>query len=360
MTTKLTALERVIRTLNFEETDVVATGEIIQNGDLVSVFADRKVNDDWTLEELARVYRELRIDVGMIMAPACEPRIEYRHGIKYEVTYWSEWVAGRPFEDVEGLKTFLKNLISEVRNSEPEAIWSYAGKGGILGQEFQDYRSYFEDLKKKVSPVVPCHIESPVGLDVIYNMAGWELYSYLLADDPGLISETFEALNQHELNRVHLVADSEISPLVIVYCDIASNNGLLLSPEYLRAEFVPRLKGLVDAWHEHDVKVIFHSEGDLKPIMDDLIACGIDGVNPLEPANLSLEYTRKHYPNLVLWGGIDDKDLLSFGTPEQVEEAVNKAIDVCSDGGLILGSSGEIHPAVKPENAIALFRAARG
>ena len=44
---------------------------------------------------------------------------------------------------------------------------------------------------------------------------------------------------------------------------------------------------------------------------------------------------------------------------EQVEEAVHRAIDVCSDGGLILGSSGEIHPEVKPENAIALFRAAK-
>jgi uroporphyrinogen-III decarboxylase len=42
-----------------------------------------------------------------------------------------------------------------------------------------------------------------------------------------------------------------------------------------------------------------------------------------------------------------------------VEEAVKKAIDVCSTGGLILGSSGEIHPEVKPQNAIALFKTAK-
>ena len=40
-------------------------------------------------------------------------------------------------------------------------------------------------------------------------------------------------------------------------------------------------------------------------------------------------------------------------------ETVKKAIDVCRDGGLILGSSGEIHPEVKPKNAIALFRTAK-
>ena len=61
----------------------------------------------------------------------------------------------------------------------------------------------------------------------------------------------------------------------------------------------------------------------------------------------------------MLWGGIDDKQLLPFGSTDEVEEAVKKAIEVCSDGGLILGASGEIHPEVKPENAIALFRAAK-
>ncbi len=64
--------------------------------------------------------------------------------------------------------------------------------------------------------------------------------------------------------------------------------------------------------------------------------------------NISLEYARKNYPELVLWGGIDDKQLLPFGTTGQVEEAVKIAIEVCIDGGLILGSSGEIHPEVKP------------
>jgi uroporphyrinogen decarboxylase len=275
------------------------------------------------------------------------------------VTFWSEWVVDRPFDDVRGAQSFLKKLIIDVQNSDPQTIWSYAGPGGIVGQEVDNYASYFDRLKKEVFPTVPCHIESPIGLDVIYNMVGWELFSYLLVDDPGLVSEAFEALNRHEERRVHLVADPEISPLVIVYCDIASKQDVIMSPTYLRKEFFPRLRRLVDAWHEHGVKVIFHSEGNIKKVMDDLIGCEVDGINPLEPENISLEYVRRHYPKLVLWGGIDDKQLLPFGSIDEVEEAVKKAIDVCSAGGLILGSSGEIHPEVKPHNAIALFRTAK-
>jgi hypothetical protein len=359
MAPALTPRERVERTLNFQEVDMVATGEIIQNSALISLFAGRRVRDDWTLEELARTYSALQIDVGMLMAPASTPRREKRHALTYQVTSWSEWVVERPFKDTDGLREYLKNLIVEVKDSESESIWTYAGKGGIVGQHSDNYKAYFKELKGVISPTVPCHIESPVGLDVIYNMGGWELFCYLLADDPGIINETFEVLNLHEERRIHLVADREISPLVVVYCDIASKQDVIFSPAYLRAEFFPRLKRLVDAWHEHEIKVIFHSEGNLKKVMDDLITCGIDGINPLEPENLSLEYVRARYPKLVLWGGIDDKSLLPFGSPEEVEEAVRRAAEICGDGGLILGSSGEIHPGVNAENAVALFRTAK-
>jgi hypothetical protein len=61
----------------------------------------------------------------------------------------------------------------------------------------------------------------------------------MLADDPGLISEVFEALLQHEINRIHLVADNRISPFRVVYCDIASNHDVILSQNYLRGDFFP-------------------------------------------------------------------------------------------------------------------------
>ncbi len=359
MAVRLSPRERIERTLDFQEVDVVATGEIIQNGDLVSRFAGRRVREDWTMEELAATYRGLEIDLGMLMAPASVPRVEKRLGVTFEVSYWSEWVVARPFVDVAGLKEFLAGIVAEVRASSPEDLWTYAGKGGIVGQAIGSYGKYFGQLKEAVAPTIPCHIESPVGLDLIYNLAGWELFSYLLADDPGVIAETFEVVNLHEVARVHRVADRRISPLVVVYCDIASASDVILSPEYLRAEFFPRLKRLVEAWHEHGVKVIYHSEGNLKKVLNDLVACGIDGINPLEPENLSLEYVRAAHPKLVLWGGIDDKGLLPFGSEAQVEGAVRRAVETCREGGLILGASGQIHPAVKPENAVALFRAAK-
>ena len=125
--------------------------------------------------------------------------------------------------------------------------------------------------------------ESPVGLDTAYVRAGLELFSYGYAENPELVSDWLEALNCAEIQRVHEVADAALSPVALVFADQADKNQTLFSPAFLRREFFPRLRKLVEAWHSHGVKVIFHSDGNLWSVLDDFKQAGIDGLNPLEP-----------------------------------------------------------------------------
>ncbi len=61
-----------------------------------------------------------------------------------------------------------------------------------------------------------------------------------------------------------------------------------------------------------------------------------------------------------MFGNVDCLDLLVFGSPEMVEEAVKTCIAEGSHGGgHILCSSNSLHPGVRPENALAMFRAAK-
>jgi uroporphyrinogen-III decarboxylase len=65
---------------------------------------------------------------------------------------------------------------------------------------------------------------------------------------------------------------------------------------------------------------------------------------------------RKAYPDWILMGGIDASQLLPFGSAEDVRAAVRKTIDEAgAQGRLWLGSSTEIHPAVKLENVLAMW-----
>lgn len=356
----MTARERVERTLNFQEPDRVPIVDIMHNRGTIAYYAGVKKEQNLTLKEVARAVGS-SLDMALGVAPPEIRRIEDRSGFKYRIEDWTAWLVKRPFNDAKGLASYIEKNIKEVERSDPETIWTYAGSSGLWTSGKGSYRDQFLELQDLVGDTVLMHTESPIGLDVCYYLAGWELFSYLYYDDPDLISTWFETLNRHEIERVHHVADKELSPVALIYSDIAHTGGTMFSPEFLKKEFYPRVKNLSQAWHEHDIKVIFHSEGCLMDVLDDLVATGIDGLNPLEPlSKMDLRTIRKKYPRLILWGGIDNTQLLPFGKVEEVEAAVRRAIDDCAaGGGYLLGSSGELHPGCKPENCIAMIEAAR-
>ena len=134
----------------------------------------------------------------------------------------------------------------------------------------------------------------------------------------------------------------------------------MFSPEFLRDEYFPRLKMLIDEWHSHGIKVIYHSEGEITPVLQDIVDAGADGINPLEPDILNIKKIREDFPDLIFWGGIDNNELLCSGSVEEVEYAVMELIrDAGGSGRLLLGSSGQIHPANRLENVLAMFEFGR-
>jgi uroporphyrinogen decarboxylase len=63
---------------------------------------------------------------------------------------------------------------------------------------------------------------------------------------------------------------------------------------------------------------------------------------------------------LCLIGNIDCAFLLPSGSEEEVECTVAETISLAAPGGgFILSSSNSIHPGCKPENYIAMVKAAR-
>lgn len=143
--------------------------------------------------------------------------------------------------------------------------------------------------------------------------------------------------------------------------DMAMNTTTLMSPKQYREFIKPYHARIVDAVHNAGGLIIKHSDGNLWPILDDLLEIGIDGIHPIQPQCMSIAEVKAHLAGRAcVLGNIDCQDLLPDGTVEEVEQAVIETIRAASPGGgHILSSSNSIHPGVKPENAIAMFRAGR-
>ncbi len=140
--------------------------------------------------------------------------------------------------------------------------------------------------------------------------------------------------------------------------DVGTQQGMLISPGHWRrflkprmARFVAELKGI-----NPDLKVAYHSDGLILPIIPDLIEIGIDVLNPVQPACLDAARLKKEFGDrLCFWGTIDEQHTLPFGAPAEVEAEIRTRLQtVGRGGGLILGPTHHVQLDTPMENFWAM------
>ena len=67
--------------------------------------------------------------------------------------------------------------------------------------------------------------------------------------------------------------------------DVGTQRGMLMSPAMWRRWLKPRLARAIAAARRvrPDVLVFYHSDGDVRPIIGELIEIGVDILNPVQP-----------------------------------------------------------------------------
>jgi uroporphyrinogen decarboxylase len=142
--------------------------------------------------------------------------------------------------------------------------------------------------------------------------------------------------------------------------DYGAQRGMLFAPATWRALFKPRLARLFSVFCQAGRPVILHSDGDIWPILPDLVDMGLTCLNPVQPEVLGHERLYREYgKRLSFYGGISTQTVLPAGSPRAVEEAAAAcARELAPDGsGLILGPSHRMQSDIPLENVEAMLRA---
>ncbi len=363
MPRSLSRRERVLRTMACQETDRVPVYDLLYCDGAIEHFGGGRIPprvDTPENREAAKrlTGRAVNAMLDMTRSWGFGPLVdrdtteEYGFGIHEAAWEKTAWVTHRPFDDVPGARRYLEWLIvrtaAETREIEanPQAY----------GERFR--HEFLANTVPYTGDTIHLLVQHGTGLDEILYHLGFTLLSYMMADDPGILSEALETITTNHVAICHAIADPELSPVVLTYCDVAYKGHLLYSPRFLRREIFPRVKRMNDAWHEHGIKCLYHSDGYLMDVLDDLVAIEIDGLNPIETvAGMSLKDVRERYPKLFLAGGIDMSQLLSNGTPDEVREVCRQAIRDAYPGYFI-GSTTEADNSCKTENLVAMYEVA--
>jgi uroporphyrinogen decarboxylase len=189
---------------------------------------------------------------------------------------------------------------------------------------------------------------------------GLEGFSYALADDPGLVTTVLGRYADWSVAVIRHLRDVGVD-YVWTFDDMAYKAGPMFSPRVLREIFMPHLRRVADAIKREGFPWIFHSDGDLMRILDDLMTLGFDGLHPIEPGPMDIEALKQDYGDrLCLIGNIDLHYTLTRGTPAEVEDEVRRRIKIVGQrGGYMISSANSITFYCKVENVWAMADAIR-
>jgi len=160
----------------------------------------------------------------------------------------------------------------------------------------------------------------------------------------------------------------EVGPyvqLAYVTDDLGSQSSLLISPKLFREMLKPRMKEL----HDHikslaDVKLMFHTDGAVLPLVDDFLDMNVDILNPVQTSVKGLEDTyalkESFGDRLSFHGAIDVQQMLPNASTEELEQEIARRVyDLGRNGGYILAPCHNIGHDIQPENVVTLFEKAR-
>jgi uroporphyrinogen decarboxylase len=193
----------------------------------------------------------------------------------------------------------------------------------------------------------------------VWRLMGFEAFAIALLENEELVASLFEKVGSTVYDATCKMLDFEPVGAVKFSDDLAYTEGFMVSPEVYRRHLFPWLKKIAERCHERGVAFIYHSDGNIWEVIDDLVACGINALNPIEPKAMDIvEVKRRIGGRVCIIGNIDLGYTLTRGTPQEVREEVRIRIkEVGPGGGYCVSSSNSVPKYVPFENFFAMTQA---
>lgn len=173
-----------------------------------------------------------------------------------------------------------------------------------------------------------------------------------LMDPPEGMLKFIEKMHDYYCRLLTKWAKTDVDALSMMD-DWGSQNDLLINPEIWEKIFMPMYRDYIDIAHSHGKKMFMHSDGNTLRIIPKLIDLGLDAINS-QIFCMGVENLAQFKGKITFWGEIDRQHLIPNGTPQQIDEAVQKVYDTLwQDGGCI--AQCEFGAGANPDNIYRIY-----
>ncbi|MDI9547780.1 MAG: uroporphyrinogen decarboxylase family protein [Chloroflexota bacterium] len=195
----------------------------------------------------------------------------------------------------------------------------------------------------------------------IRDVAEWYMSAITRRDYVYAIFERQCEIGLENLAKIYEVVGEKVMVLQVTGTDFGTQNAPFISPQTYCDLYQPFHKQVNDWVHAHTGwKTFIHTDGALMPLMPHFVAAGFDILNPVQFTAKGMEpetVKAKFGENLTLWGaGVDTQKVLPFGTPDEVRAQVRENIRVFAPGGgFVFGTVHNVQPPTPVENLLAMY-----
>ncbi len=356
---EMTKEDRVICALRREEPDRVPIYDLVDNRGAIEHYAGRSLTLENAPEVIPQALANV-LDTTRVWLPAAPGRRTDKQGFVYErVDWWNEWQVDTPFHDDRTLVEFVQRDIEQLDAWKP----GNSLLEGFAANEWPDALTAAMAWKARWQGVAIPGSTAGEALSGAWIPLGLDRYVYLEAERPTLVRRWLDAMHARTMRRLASESGfSAVSRIAWIFDDVAFKGHLMFSPEYMREHGVFRHIGeMCEVYHGHRFSIIFHSDGDITPIVPDLIDAGVDAIAPIDiPAGMDLALLKERFGKRVGFVGGIDLEVLTRGTVQEVRDLTLRALRIAGPGGgFVLGSSSEeLYEVIPKENIIAMWETA--
>ena len=194
-----------------------------------------------------------------------------------------------------------------------------------------------------------------LGTASTFESMGLDVFSLMMYDDPDLVKEIHRRFSEWSAIVVQYLNKLDLD-FIWANDDHADTKAPWVNME-MYEEFIQPYQSIVAK--EIKKPWVFHSDGNVFPILDGLLKLGMSGLHPIQPAAMDINRVKAEYGDRVcVVGNIDLDYTLTLGTPEEVDREVKDRIEkIGRGGGYIISSANSITDYCKIENVWAMSEA---
>lgn len=242
--------------------------------------------------------------------------------------YYSQWNQMSFAEKKLHMQEMADIYVMTAKRYDHDAIFVHPNPAGL-----EEIKWLLELIREQTGDdyFIMMHGDTTVSIPTGDDMMEFSVRMY---EDPESIHDQQKRAQDAAAKRAAALSGTGLLDGFALCSDYAFNVNPFFSPDLFEELVAPHLKECIDTYRSLGFYTIKHTDGNINPILDQIVACGPDALHSIDPqGGMNLLDVRRRYGDKICTIGNVNCGLLQTGTEEEAAADVRRCLREGMTGG---------------------------